>query len=271
VNLLEVNKETCNQCGICAAICPNKIISFHENSFPSLLSEDAFCIRCGHCVTACPSSSLKHNEIPLEQCPQIDRTLDITFEQCAQLIKSRRSVRQFKDKKVSEKDIERIIDVARYAPTGGNEQEVQWLVINDSARVKELSVIGADWFRWSIKNNSPFAPMLEPLLKLQESGHDIFLRNAPAVVVAFAEKNHPLALIECSIALGYFDLTACSLGLGCAWAGFFMFAATSFPPMMAALALPDGYAPYGILMLGYPKYKFRRIPTRKPAPIIYRK
>ena len=270
--MLEVNKQTCNQCGICAAICPAKIIFFQEASYPRLLPRtDAFCLRCGHCVAVCPSGSLTHNEIPLEQCPQIDRSLDITFEHCAQFIKSRRSVREFKDKKVSEKDIERIIDIARYAPTAHNNQEVQWLVINDSARVKELSAIGTDWFRWSIKNNPASAPSLERLLRHQESGDDRFLRSAPAVVVAFAERNNPLAVIDCSIALAYFDLTAYSAGLGCCWAGYFMFAAAAFPPMMAALALPEGYAPYGSLMVGYPKYKYRRIPMRNAARITYRR
>lgn len=271
--LLEVNKQTCNQCGICAAICLRGLIYLHEDGYPRLLPRtDARCSRCGHCVAVCPSSSLTHNEMLLKQCPQIDRSLDITFEQCAQFIKSRRSVREFKDKKVSAKEIERIIDVARYAPTGRNAQEVQWLVINDPARVKELSVIGTDWFHWSIKNNSALAPMLEGVLQLQESsGVDMFLHSAPAVVVAFAKRNHPVAVIDCSVALGYFDLTACSAGLGCCWAGLLMHAAADFPPMVTALALPEGYAPYGGLMVGYPKYKYRRIPARRAARITYLK
>ena len=272
VALLEVNKQTCNQCGICAAICPRGIIYFRENGYPHLLPRiDALCIRCGHCVAVCPSGSLTHSEIPLEQSPQIDRSLDITYEQCTQLIRSRRSVREFKDKKVPAKEIERIIDVAHYAPTGHNNQKVQWFVINDPARVKELSVIGTDWFRWSIKNNPASAPTLEWSLQRQESGYDAFLRNAPTVVVALAERNNPLAAIDCSIALAYFDLAACSAGLGCCWAGYFMSASAAFTPMVTALALPEGYAPYGSLMVGYPKYKYRRIPARKAARITYRK
>lgn len=209
--------------------------------------------------------------MPLEEGPEIERSLDITFEQCTQLIKGRRSVREFENKQVSAKEIERIIDVARYAPTGHNAQEVQWLIINDSARLKELSAIGTEWFWWSIKNNPASAPILRRTLQRQESGEDVFLHGAPAVVVAFAEKNNPLAAVDSSIALAYFDLAAYSAGLGCCWGGFFMFAAGSYPPMAAALALPEGHAPYGNLMVGYPKYKYRRIPWRKPARIIYRK
>jgi hypothetical protein len=31
-----------------------------------------------------------------------------------------------------------------------------------------------------------------------------------------------------------------------------------------------GFAPYGAIMVGYPKYRYHRIPPRKPARIIYR-
>jgi nitroreductase/NAD-dependent dihydropyrimidine dehydrogenase PreA subunit len=270
VALLEVNRQTCNQCGICADVCVRKIIYFQENNYPRLLPEIS-CLRCGHCVAACPMDSLVHGEMPLEQCPQIDPSLEVNFEQCTQLIKGRRSIRSFKNKKVSAKEIERIIDVARYAPTGHNDQEVQWLVINDSAKLKELSAIGTEFYRWSIKNNPESAPVLKRTLRRQESGEDVFLHGAPAVVVAFAEKNNPLAGVDCSTALAYFDLAARSAGLGCCWGGFFMFGAGAFPPMAAALALPEGYAPFGNLMVGYPKYQYRRIPARKAPRITYLK
>jgi nitroreductase/NAD-dependent dihydropyrimidine dehydrogenase PreA subunit len=272
VALLAVNKETCTKCGICADVCVRKIIFWQENSYPHLMPEIS-CLKCGHCVAVCPSGSLMHDEIPLEQSPQIERSLDITFEQCRQLIKSRRSVRAFKDKKLSAEEIERILDVARYGPTGHNAQEVQWLVINDSARLKELSAIGTDFYRWSIKKNpsSASAPVLQRTLKRQESGEDVFLHGAPAVVVAFGEKDSSLTAVDCSIALAYFDLAAISAGLGCCWGGFFMFGAGAFPPLLEALELPAGYTPYGNLMVGYSKYEYQRIPVRKAARIIYRK
>lgn len=269
--LVEANKETCTKCGICAAACPGGIIYFKEGNYPRLMpGTDALCLRCGHCVAICPSGSVIHREIPLDQCSPIDKSLDISFKQCAQLIKGRRSVREFKDKAVPKEEIERAIDAARYAPTGHNVQEVQWLVINDREFVRQLAAIGGDWMRWTMKNVPGMTAMLEGTLKQMEAGHDVFLRGAPAVVVAFAEKNSPKAATDCAIALGYFDLAADSLGLGCCWAGFFYFAASSFPAMVEAVALPEGYAPYGALMVGYPEYKYHRAPSRKPARIIYR-
>jgi nitroreductase len=218
----------------------------------------------------CPSGSLTHREIPVGQCPPLDRSLDISAEQCTQLIKGRRSIRVYKDKKVSREEIERVIEVARYAPTGHNDQNVRWLIISNKDEVRRLSEIGADWMRWMVKNDPQFGPMVEGSLQRQESGTDVFLRNALAVVIAFTEKSNPMACIDCTIALAYFDLIADSMGLGCCWAGYFIYAATYFPPMIEALSLPGGHQVYGALMVGYPRYKYQRIPLRKPASITWR-
>jgi nitroreductase/NAD-dependent dihydropyrimidine dehydrogenase PreA subunit len=269
MTLVQVKKETCTKCGACAEVC--NIIYFKEGSYPRQMpGTDALCLRCGHCVGVCPSGSIIHHEISLELSPPIEKSLDVSFKQVAQLIKSRRSVREFKDKEVPLAEIERIIEVARYAPTGHNNQEVRWLVINDRAYVRKLASIGADWLRFMMKNNPAMAAMFEGVLKQLDAGNDVFLRDAPAVVMAYAEKGNQIAATDCAIALAYFDLAAKSAGLGCCWAGFFYGSAGSYPPMMEAVALPEGFAPYGALMVGYPKYKYQRVPARKPARVIWR-
>jgi nitroreductase/NAD-dependent dihydropyrimidine dehydrogenase PreA subunit len=270
--LVEFNKETCTKCGICATICSAGIIYQRKNSYPRLFPGSAdICLRCGHCVAVCPTGSVIHEEIPLSESPEIRKLSPVSFTDYSLLIKSRRSVREFKDKAVSSKVIERIIDTARYAPTGHNDQEVRWLVVNDRQKMKELADVGADWMRWTAKNVPGMAEMLVGPIKRLDEGYDVFLRDAPALVAAYAEKDNPIAATDCAIALGYFDLAANSLGLGCCWAGFFYFAAGSFPAMIEAVALPEGMTCYGALMLGYPKYKYQRIPARKPARITYRR
>ena len=46
-------------------------------------------------------------------------------------IKKRRSVRAYADEKVSEEDIERLIDAARWAPSAGNIQPWEFVVVKD--------------------------------------------------------------------------------------------------------------------------------------------
>ena len=267
MTLIRIDKETCTKCGICGKMCG--IIHFKEGSYPRQLpGTDEFCLRCGHCVGICPTGSLTHKEMP--EAPLMKKKLEISFEQCAQLVKGRRSIREFKDKEVPKEEIERIIDVARYSPTGHNMQEVQWLVINDRAYMRRLAVIGADWLRFIMKNNAQMAALFAGLVEKLDAGIDEFFHDAPAAILAYAGKNNPMHATDCAIALGYFDLAAKSAGLGCCWAGFFYMAAGSYPPMMEAIALPEGFAPYGALMVGYPRYKYHRIPARRSARIIYR-
>jgi nitroreductase/Pyruvate/2-oxoacid:ferredoxin oxidoreductase delta subunit len=264
--LLTVDKETCTKCGLCAIPCG--LIIFKEGSYPRPIPQiEQYCMRCGHCIGYCPTGALTHQEMP--DTPKIEKSLEISFEQCAQLIKSRRSIREYKDKAVPKKEIERIIDVARYAPTGHNMQGVRWMVINDREKVRQIAAIGADWLRLLMKSSPQMAEMFKGIDVMLDAGKDMFLQGAPAVVLAYAEKNNQIASVDCVIALSYFDLIAKSAGLGCCWAGFMMMAAATYPDMIKALALPEGFTPYGALMVGYPKYKYQRIPARKPANIIY--
>lgn len=271
MSILKVNKETCIKCGSCAGICSGGIILFFEDKYPRPISAaDEFCLRCGHCVSVCPTGSITHKEIPVEQCPPIEESLKISVEQCAMLIKSRRSIRAYKDKPVPREEVTRLIDIARYAPTGHNNQNVRWLVVDDKAELRRFEEIGLDWMRDMIGKNPQMAAMFEGVLKRMETGHPDFLRGAPTVVIAHAEKNVPMHSVDCSIALGYFDLAANAAGLGCCWAGFFMMAANTFPTLKEAVALTEDQQVYGALMLGYPKYRHQRIPVRNPARITWR-
>ena len=266
--LVTINKETCTKCAMCVSQC-NMIIG-KEGVVPRQMpNSDAFCMRCGHCVAICPTGALTHKE--MMDTPEIDKSLEISFAQCAQLIKSRRSIRNYKDKAVPKAEIDRIIEIARYAPTGHNNQDVRWLVLNDRAYVDRVRHIGWDWLRWLMKNNPQMAQMFAGIVEQLDRGKDMFLQGAPAVVAVYGDKNNSMCATDSTIALSYFDLAAKSAGLGCCWAGFFYMCGQAYKPMIEALALPENCIPYAALMVGYPEYKYTRIPARKAADVIYRK
>jgi nitroreductase/NAD-dependent dihydropyrimidine dehydrogenase PreA subunit len=271
VALLEIKKETCTKCGACAAVCPGGYFTSQNNEYPRPVPMiEKICIRCGHCVAVCPTDSVMHRECPVEKCPSIEPNFKVNIEWEGQLIRSRRSIRAYKDKPVSREDILRLIDIARYAPSGGNAQGVHWLVIDNKEQIRRFSEIGTEWMYSASKNGSEDVAKLANVIKLQEAGKDGFLRKAPVLIIAYGKKNNSAATNTCTIALSYFDLAAWSMGLGCMWAGFFMFAAASFPPMIKEIALPDEYRVCGAMTLGYPKFQYHRIPMRKPAEITWR-
>ncbi len=153
MSIIEINQETCNKCGICAAECPRRVISLPDGGFPQIAAEaEAECNGCGHCVVVCPSGSLSHRDSPLKESPLINKGLKITPEQVEQLLKGRRSARVFKNKPVPREIITRLIEDARYAPTGSNRQEMEWLVIDDKKELDRIEELGTDWLKWVIEN-----------------------------------------------------------------------------------------------------------------------
>jgi nitroreductase/NAD-dependent dihydropyrimidine dehydrogenase PreA subunit len=273
VRLLEVDQQSCKQDGICAAVCPVGIIDFEEGRYPGPIDgAEALCIRCGHCVAACPTGSLSHGEMPVDQCPPIQRNLQLSAEHCEHFLRSRRSIRVYKDKPVPRGDLARLIEVARYAPSGHNSQCTEWLVLDNRDELRKLAGIVAEWMRWMISNMPELALALhmDKTLQRWEEGNDVILRDAPVVIITHAEEENRMAPSTCIIALTYLELAAPSMGLGSCWAGYFNAAATVFPPMKEALSLPTGHQCFGSMMVGYPKFSYHRLPMRKPPPISWR-
>jgi len=76
--------------------------------------------------------------------------------------------------------------------------------------------------------------------------------------------------VDCILALAYAELMALPLGLGATWAGYMMIAAASYPPLLEAMNLPEGHKCFGVMMFGYPKLKFVRMPLRNPPVVEWR-
>ena len=57
------------------------------------------------------------------------------------LIKSRRSVKKFKDKKPDWRDIIECINSARYAPMAGNDFTLKFILIDDKEKIQKLSEV----------------------------------------------------------------------------------------------------------------------------------
>lgn len=272
MDIFTVNEETCTKCGACAEVCHLGIIDFQENSFPKPFPEisEQMCSKCSACLIVCPNESFIHRDVSYEECPKTDSTLDIHYEQCAQLLKTRRSIRAFKDTPVPRDIILQAIEAVRLSPTANNIQNIQWLIIDNKDIVDNFRKGGNEWMLTVIKNAPAYIPLADITEKWMNAGVDIFLRGAPVIVSVFAEKDNPGNATVCPLSLAYFDLAAINLGLGCCWDGFFTGAANNFPPIKDVIALPEEYQLYGSMAVGYPKYKYNRIPMRNQARITWR-
>jgi len=274
MSLVAVDPDKCNFCGLCAIECPAGIfvIKGTEKLPVTAGGGEDFCIKCGHCVAVCPPGAISLGTMKPEDCAAVRKNLLPTPEQVEHFLKSRRSVRAYKEKPVPREILAKIIDIARYAPSGHNAQPVEWLVIEDSKEVRRLGGLVVDGMRSAIEENPGLADFfpIDILVAAQQRGEDLIMRNAPHAILAHAPGDAVTAQQDGLIALTYLELAAYSLGLGACWAGFLHFAATSYRPMREALRLPQGHHCLGAMMIGYPKHKFSRIPLRNEPKITWR-
>lgn len=270
MKVFTVDKEKCVKCGSCAVVCPVKIIAFRPETSPKPVPwADKLCIDCGHCVSVCPTAALDHRSMKASECEPIRDDLGIMPEQFTQFFLSRRSVRAFCEDTVGRDVIEKLIETARYAPTGHNMQPVKWKVFSGKDAVAGIRDKVVEWMRWCVDNAPEMASMMqmEGMLKGCAAGIDVILRDAPHVIIAYGEKENRLAASSCRIAMAHLELTAHAAGLGTCWAGYLETCLSQWEPLQNALELPEGHSSFCSMMLGSPVYKYRRIPLRNTPPI----
>jgi len=274
MSLFNIDAQACEGCGICVAICPLGIIEMKEKRTPPTPTKGAarFCIKCGHCVAVCPHGAISLAVMRSTDCQPVRRDLLPSLEQLEAVIRARRSIRVYKDKPVGREQFTRLLDIVRYAPTGKNTQHLHWLVIEGQDKLKPLVEKCIDWMRDTVERKDPMALAfgMKMVIKEWEKGGDPVLRNAPALVVVHAPKEYAGGFADSTVALTTFELTAFTAGLGTCWAGFFQIGATQWPDLREALGLPDGHVSCGAMMVGYPKFRYQRVPERKELRITWR-
>jgi nitroreductase len=207
-----------------------------------------------------------------EQCPSIQKNWILDPEKTEHFMRARRSIRAYKEKSVPRETLSRLIEIARYAPTGHNSQCVEWLVLSGNDQIRGFSGMAVDWMRDFIQQ----APSLAEQLRLDRivdfwdgDGIDYLCRSAPHIIITHAHKDDVTGQTACIIALAYLELTALSLGLGACWVGFFAGAVESWPPLREAVNLPADHCCHGAMTVGYPQFSYQRLPIRKPPKITW--
>ncbi len=151
------------------------------------------------------------------------------------IIKSRRSVRQFEAGGVEKKDIITILEAGMYAPSAGNEQAWQFVVLEGEALAKYLK----------LNRNAPASAPIGVLVCMDRK----------------AEKHTELntAMMDCSAAVQNMLLEAHAKGLGAIWTAVFDSAKQGVREL---LGLPAHVEPFAFVPVGRPKKKADAIPSR---------
>ena len=274
MRLFTIDQKKCKRDGICAKECPAQIIVLTDKgTFPTLMENgEESCINCGHCVAVCPHGAFKLKTMAPAKCPQIQRKLLPFAGQVKQLLMAKRSIRFYKNKIIAHDLLKELIDTARYAPTGSNKQQVEWIVFENQKEVNNLASLVIDGARAML----PLIPDESMVRKMKrriaqwDEGNDPMLRGAPHLIVVHCQADLPFAEADCVNALAYLELYAFAKGLGTCWAVYLTASANFHEPLAKALGLPPGNKCFGAVMLGYPQYKYTRIPKRSEPVVTWR-
>ncbi len=125
--------------------------------------------------------------MPLEPYEALsDEVMEDRAQSFYELMKRRRTVRDFADRPVSRRVIERCIQTAGTAPSGANQQPWQFVVVTDAGLKRRIRV-AAEAEEQAFYEHRASAEWLEALAPLGTDARKPFLEIAPCLIVIFAQ------------------------------------------------------------------------------------
>jgi nitroreductase len=193
--------------------------------------------------------------------------------------RGRRSTRIFKNKPVARQLVKDLTDIARWVPSAGNAQPVDWLAIDDPAQIEVLSTQTVEFIRQTAgrltKGGEDAAGCLEDvedferIVQQSGMGDDPIFFKAPLLLLAHVPDDDAFGRDDATYAAYNLILAAESMGLGTCLIGYFIFALGQSEDLHRMLSLPAGRQVEVALVVGYPKFRFQRVIPRRKMEIVW--
>jgi len=284
----------CTLCGRCVAICPRRVLSISaEGAVTSSVDE---CMLCSHCYAVCPAGAVGFDPAHLVEPrfttfkyrAEVIPPAGINAALLVNAVRSRRSVRSFKDKIVSDATLRDLVTFAATAPSGSNCQAWHFLVLNGREKVLAL---GKRIERFFIRLNRTAAnPIIRYLsvlfvgrallryrrdhmesvamgLREAAKGKDPLFHGAPALIIAHGPLEGSTPPEDAQYATYHIALLAHALGLGTCYIGYAVEAINRNASIKSFLSIPSDHRVFAVLAIGYPDVKYYKLALRKPVPI----
>ncbi len=277
MNTISTDEARCILCEACVDTCPAHIFFMEDGAVRTRYRQ--YCIGCGHCIAVCPEDAVVHSAFDPAGFIPVPK-VDIAPELLVGFLRSRRSCRSWLDREVPKETLDKLVDIARYAPTGHNAQNVSFTVVRKKETLKTLSGLAAEFYgnlaAMVEKNPDGFPPTVRDMVhsftlnyEFFKAGKDRIFRGAPVVCLTHAPSENPSSIDNCLYAALHVVLAAQSMGLGSCINRYFVSAAEYVPAIAEALGLPDGHKLYGCVGLGWPAYRYVKLPPRKDPDVTF--
>lgn len=153
-----------------------------------------------------------------------------------EIIRKRRSIRRYKQKPIALAILKKLVDVARVAPSAGNFQPIEYIILNKKSLVNRIF----EHLRWAIY--------------LKGKGTPAGDQRPTAIIVVLINKKRckfPFyAQVDMGAAIENLLLAATAEGLGSCW-----FGSIDRPKITRDLSVPKTHSVEYVVALGYPDEK----------------
>lgn len=181
----------------------------------------------------------------------------------SEVLLKRRSIRKYIDKPVEVDLLKGIIHESTLAPSAGNEQPWKFIIVQNTAILKEISEACKKTLLTRIAANpNDYAKKYERML--QNDTFNIFY-NAPCLVLILAESNVKNLLFDCTLAASYLMMSAAAKGLGTCWINFAR--ELKNPALLDLIGVPEKHTIVAPIIIGYPAIE-PSPPKRKTVTIL---
>ena len=262
--MIQIHTEKCIGCGLCAKDCIAENIVIRDNKAQAYFD----CFLCGHCAAVCPQGAITIPEYDMDEVQDyIPEIFALNPEKLLSAIKFRRSIRDYTNAPISEKEQQALFQAGRYTATAKNTQGCRFIFIQDRLpEFKELI-----WNGIGAKLDAPgeTSELPEDFRRFYRTHRrhpekDYLFRNAPAVMVICS--SNP---VDAALAAQNMELMGVSMGLGALYNGYLTHAIRSLPGIRTWLDTEDK-TPQVTMLLGRPAITYARTAPRRQADIIIR-
>ena len=262
-----IDKNKCIKCGACINDCITYSLEKDKNGFAQVSSAgESCCISCQHCFAVCPVGAISIDGKAPEEAFDVN---DSNHDNVLNLIRSRKSIRQFKSEEMEAELWGKIKTMLPYIPTGCNYNSLHFSMVETKSAMdiirnyvnkKVLNLI-------SNRFTAKYAGKFVRFKKAFEKGDDVIFRGAPHMIVVSSHIHAPCANVDPIIALSYIELYANSLGLGTCWCGFAQACFKLLPNLSNMVNIPDAYKPVYVMLIGKPAVKYHRTTLPNSFPL----
>jgi nitroreductase len=168
-------------------------------------------------------------------------------------ILTRRSTRNYKSDAVEEKKLDQILQAARQAPSGGNNQTSHFLVIRNRDVLRKLIGMTEAAFAGMEITEATYASLKHAITASKRGGY-VFCYNAPVLIAVANRRDYGNNMADCACAIENMMVAANALDLGSCWINQLRWLneEPALVEYLRSLGMKEDERIYGAVIIGYP-------------------